>query len=81
MRRKVAEFDAVQKSLTESESRYREIVDKASEGIFVIQDGWIKFANRKASEITGYSMEEVLASDAIEAFVHPDDRELVLNIM
>ncbi|MGO8881233.1 MAG: PAS domain S-box protein [Desulfomonilaceae bacterium] len=75
MRRKVAELEAVQESLKESELRNREIVDKASEGIFVIQDGWIKFANKKATEITGYSTEEAIASTAITAFVHPDDQE------
>ena len=73
----MAEFEAVQKSLNENESRYREIVDKTSEAIFVIQEGWIKFANEKSSEIVGYSMEEVLASDAIAAFVHPDDQKMV----
>ncbi|MDA8407646.1 MAG: PAS domain S-box protein [Deltaproteobacteria bacterium] len=77
MRRKVAEFDAVQKSLTQSESRYREIVDKASEAIFIIQDERIKFVNRAATELTGYSKEEGLASQAIETFVHPDDRDVV----
>jgi PAS domain S-box-containing protein len=77
MRQRVAECEAVQKSLTESELRYRQIVDKVSGGIFVIQDGWINFANEKASEITGYSREDALASTAIEAFVHPDDQEML----
>ena len=77
MRRKVAEFEAVQKSLNEKELRYREIVDKTNEAIFVVQDGWIKYANEKTSELTGYSREDALASAAIAAFVHPDDREMV----
>ena len=77
MRQRVAEFETGQKSLNENQSRYREIIDKTSEAIFVIQEGWIKFANEKSAEIVGYSMEEILASNAIEAFVHPDDREMV----
>ena len=77
MRSKVAESDSVQESLKEEKLRYLEIVDKTSEGIFVIQDGWIKFANKKASEITGYSVEEAVASIAIAAFVHPDDQEML----
>ena len=77
MRQRVAEFETGLKSLNENQSRYREIIDKTSEAIFVIQEGWIKFANEKSAEIVGYSMEEILASNAIEAFVHPDDREMV----
>ncbi len=77
MRRKVGETEAVQKSLNEKESRYFQIADKTNEAIFVIQDGWIKYANQKSSEIVGYSIEEALASNAIETLVHPDDREMV----
>ena len=61
---KMAELEAVQKSLNKKESRYREIVDETSAAIFVIQDGWIKYANQKTSEIVGYAIEEVLASAA-----------------
>ncbi len=74
---KMAEFDAVQKSLNEEASLYREIINKASEAIFIIQDGRIKFVNQTATELTGYSKEEGLASQAIETFVHPDDRAMV----
>jgi len=77
MRRKVAELEAVQKSFNKKESQYIDIVDKTNDGIFVIQDGLIKFANEKAAEITGYSREEALASNAIAAFVHPDDQEML----
>ncbi len=77
MRQRVAELETGRRSLTKNESLYREIIDKTGEAIFVIQKGWIKFANEKSAKIVGYSMEEILASNAIEAFVHPDDREMV----
>ena len=77
IRRKVAEFETVQKSRNENESLHREIIGSSSEAIFIIQDGWINYANEKTSEITGYSKEEVLTSSAIVTFVHPDDREMV----
>lgn len=35
MRQRVAEFETGQKSLNENQSRYREIIDKTSEAIFV----------------------------------------------
>lgn len=77
VRLEMAELKAAQKLLSEKESRYRDIVDKAGEAIFVIQGGRIKFVNQTATELTGYSKDEGLASQAIEAFVHPDDRDMV----
>ncbi len=77
IRLRVAELETVQKSLNEKGSRYRQIVDNISEAVFVIQDGWIKFANDKTSEITGYSREDASSFAAITTFVHPDDREMV----
>ena len=58
MRLKMAEFEAVQKLLSEKESQYREIVDEASQAIFVIQDGRIKFVNKATTELTGYSKDD-----------------------
>ncbi|MGO8881287.1 MAG: PAS domain S-box protein, partial [Desulfomonilaceae bacterium] len=60
MRLKMAEFEAVQKLLSEkeSQSQYREIVDEASQAIFVIQDGRIKFVNKATTELTGYSKDD-----------------------
>jgi PAS domain S-box-containing protein len=77
MRRKSAEFEAALNKLNENESKYSEIVDKTSEAILIAQDGWIKFANVAARELTGYTEAEAFASNAIATFVHPDDQEMV----
>lgn len=77
MRRKVAALEALQKSWNENEAPHREIVDRSSEAIFVIQDGWINYANEKTSELTGYPKEKLLNSSPIVTFVHPDDRDMV----
>lgn len=45
--------------LQQSENRYRSLVNNAAEGIAVVQDGIIKFANQKLAEIFGYSVEEM----------------------
>ena len=67
VRIEVVELKAAQKLLSEKESLYRDIVDKAGEAIFVIQDGRIKYVNQIATELTGYSRAEGLVSQAIEA--------------
>lgn len=68
-----------QKALKESEEKYRLVVDTANEGIFIVQDGFIKFPNRKLIEISGYSEEE-LANTPFHHFLYEDDKDMVLDI-
>ncbi|MCJ7516137.1 MAG: PAS domain S-box protein, partial [Dehalococcoidia bacterium] len=71
LRQRIAELEA-------SEAKYRALADKANEIIVVIQDGVSKFSNPKASEITGYSQEELTSRPFME-FIHPDDRSMALE--
>ena len=60
--------------LRQSAEKYRTLIESANEGIIVIQDGKIPFANPKALEIVGYSSENLAEKNFIE-LVHPDDRD------
>ena len=62
----------------ESESRFTYLVENANEAIVVTQDEAVKYCNPKIIELTGYSPEEMY-SLAFDAFVHPEDLEMVLN--
>ena len=66
------------KGLEESEERYRLLVENATEGVFVAQEGRINFVNPKIQEISGYSQEELTARPFTD-FIHPEDRELVFS--
>jgi PAS domain S-box-containing protein len=66
----------VEEALRESEQKYRLLVDNASETIIVAQDGILKFVNRIASDLSGYSDQE-LTSRPFSEFIHPDDRSMV----
>jgi len=46
--------------LLESEKRYSVLVEEASDGVVMIQDGKTIFANKKALEIVGYSRDELI---------------------
>jgi len=47
--------------LLESEKRYSVLVEEASDGVVILQDGKIVFANKKAApEIVGYSRDELI---------------------
>ena len=64
--------------LRRSEERYRVLFDHATVGIFIAQDGVIKFPNPAAQRILGYSEEELSQIPFAER-IHVDDREMVLN--
>ena len=46
--------------LLESEKRYSVLVEEASDGVGIIQDGKVVFVNKKAAEIVGYSKDELI---------------------
>ena len=72
----IAERKRAGEALRESEEKYRTLVENAAEAILVAQDGMLKFVNRMAIEIIGYSEQELRSSPFLE-FIHPDDREMV----
>jgi PAS domain S-box-containing protein len=63
---------------TDSEAKYRAVVENVSEGILVTAGGRILYANPKALELTALDEETAMSRPFIE-FIHPDDREKVLN--
>lgn len=62
-----------------AEEAYRAIVDHSLQGLIIIQNMRIVFANQAMAKISGYSIEEMLTSPAevLRDFVHPQDREMV----
>jgi len=48
------------KELLESEKRYSVVVEEASDGVVILQDEKIVFINQKATEIGGYSRDEII---------------------
>jgi len=74
----IRERKQAEEALRVSEEKYRLLVENAGEAIFVAQNGMLKFANRNTTEMIGYSKEE-LTSKPFQEFIHPADRELVLD--
>ncbi|MDH7486378.1 MAG: GAF domain-containing protein [Anaerolineae bacterium] len=75
-------YDAVQKELAarkEAEEAYRVLVEHSLQGLVIIQDGRVVFANPALVELSGYSQEELLAlsPEQVKAVVHPEDQERV----
>lgn len=61
-----------------TDSRFHRLVEDAGEAILVIQDGLIKYFNRQALEIIGYSAAAVHLQP-FHTFIHPEDREIVIQ--
>jgi two-component system cell cycle sensor histidine kinase/response regulator CckA len=68
----------IQEDLLALWEKYKLVFEKAGEAIFIIQDGVIKFANRKTRGVLGYTNEE-LKTLRIAEIIHPEDRERVVS--
>ncbi|MHA2326803.1 MAG: PAS domain S-box protein [Promethearchaeota archaeon] len=66
----------IEQSLQESEEKYRILVERANDGITIIQDTLLKYVNQSLSEITGYSIPELLEKP-FTSFLHPNVLEEV----
>jgi PAS domain S-box-containing protein/putative nucleotidyltransferase with HDIG domain len=63
----------VERALEESEERYRQVAERATEGIAIIQDAIVLYANPRLAEMWGGQVSEVLGTPFIN-YVHPDAR-------
>ncbi len=67
------------RALKESEEKYRLVMENANVGIFIIQDGYMKFPNPHILKLTGYFPEELAKKPAME-LIHPEDRDYAYEI-
>jgi PAS domain S-box-containing protein len=72
----ITERKKAEEALRESEEKYRLLVENAAQAIIIEQDGMLKFVNRLASQISGYSKQELLSMSFIK-FIYQDDRAMV----
>jgi PAS domain S-box-containing protein len=77
----VTDRKRAEEALRESEQKYRALVEGSLQGIVVLQDLRIVFANRAAAEIAGLTVEQALAMSPqqVQAFIPPEDRARVLQ--
>ncbi len=72
---RIAQLEA---ALRESEEKYHRVVENANEAIVVAQGGKLKLFNRKVTEMSGYTPDQ-LADIRFLDIVHPDDRDVVAS--
>ena len=63
--KEIAERRQVEKALTDSETRYRTLVEASAQGIYISQEGTIRFANRSLGRLFGYENPEALVGEDV----------------
>ncbi len=74
----ITEQVLVEKSLRESKEKYRNLVERASDGITLVQNSLIKYVNPSLAKMTGYSTEELLDTPFMN-YIHPDYLSMVIE--
>ena len=74
--RDVTERKMMELTLTESEGKYRTVIEMASDGIVIIQDDIIRFANPRVATMLGYESGEVVGR-TLASFIPQDNLDLV----
>ncbi len=59
-------------ALRESEEKYRQVIENVTEGILVLRDGRVAFANPQAAHLCGLELHELAGREFLDA-IHPDD--------
>ncbi|MFX1276374.1 MAG: PAS domain S-box protein [Promethearchaeota archaeon] len=91
--RDITERILAEEKLRESEEKFRNLAEQSIAAIIIMQDNKYKYINQRLSDLTGYSVEEMLnweAGEYIKKTIHPDfirmiqekakERELGLNM-
>jgi len=62
-----------EEALRESENKFKDLIEKSNVGVYLIQDGVIKYLNTKCAEIHGYSVNEMINKIGPEDTTFPED--------
>lgn len=73
-----AENRRLKKIFQEHEHRYQDLVEKANDGLGIIQEWKFKYLNPRLAQMAGYTVEEVLETPFTK-YIHPDELPKVMN--
>ena len=77
----ITERKRFERELTESEQRFRGVVEQSLAGIYIIQDGRFVYANPRLAEIFGYASPADLIGLESTSLVAEQDRSIVVENM
>ena len=71
--RDITERKVAQVALIKSEERFRTMADSITNGLIIMEEGKTVYVNKRASEITGYSQEELMKKWGPDLVVEEDE--------
>ncbi|MFC2011348.1 PAS domain S-box protein [Chloroflexota bacterium] len=75
--RDISERKQAEQALKESEEKYRNLVERANDGIVIVQDGIIVYMNQCLGKICGYTVEEATGTEFAD-YIHPKELPKVI---
>ena len=75
--RDITERKNAKEALEESETKFRDLVQKAIVGVYLVQDHAFRYTNAKCAEIHGYTNPEEMDGLAIRETILPEDLPIV----
>lgn len=70
----ISDHVAMQNALRESEEKYRTLIENATDGIVIVQNGLLKFANQTMCDIMKYDMNELIDKPFLD-YINEDEHE------
>ncbi|AFD00517.1 putative PAS sensor signal transduction histidine kinase [Methanocella conradii HZ254] len=67
----ITEKRRIENEIKESEEKFRNLAETVAGGIMIVQNKKIAYANKAASRITGYRVEELIGK-SMQELIHPD---------
>ncbi len=61
----------------ESEAKFRDMAEKSVAGVYLIQDGILRYINSRISEMLGYPIDEMIDRMRLKDTIHPEDWPVV----
>src|SRR5450759_1152312 len=74
----ITERKWAEEALRQSEEKYRNLVERANDGICIVQEGILRYTNARLAQIEGYSVEELTGKPFTDFFT-PEEVPKVLD--
>ena len=62
----------------ENVDKYRDAIERTGDGLVIIQNEYVRYVNRRMTEMMGYASEEFIGSHFLD-YIHPCEREKVAD--
>ncbi len=77
--RDISKRKRIERALKESEEKYRTLVERMQDVVFVVQDGKVKFINQAGARMLGYEAPECIGMP-LDKLIAPEDRSWLLEL-